>query len=152
MRDLLQHRGSSMTKRTYLTWRGFIHINPSDIRCIALTSSSGPKRKWTSSDALGFCMCFFSLACGGCSDRYTVRTWWAADERGRLGAVISHQEVEGQLQFLQTINELCFRGGLGSQGQHALCEQTKQRWPHARSRVTRTGHGFHCPARAHKHT
>lgn len=36
------------------------------------------------------------------------------DEQGRLGAVISHQEVEGQLQFLQAINELCFRGGLGS--------------------------------------
>ncbi|TNN86994.1 hypothetical protein EYF80_002749 [Liparis tanakae] len=33
----------------------------------------------------------------------------------RLGAVISHQEVEGQLQFLQAINELFFSGGLGSQ-------------------------------------
>lgn len=55
---------------------------------------------------------------------------------------ISHQEVEGQLQFLQTIDELCFRGGLGSQGQHALCKQTMQQWPHARSRVTKQDAGF----------
>lgn len=66
----------------------FIHIHLFDIRhtlnsFIALTSSRGPKRKWTSSDALGFCMCFFSLACRGHSYRYTVRTrrrrggnWW----------------------------------------------------------------------------
>lgn len=44
----------------------------------------------------------------------------------RLGAVISHQEVEGQLQFLQAINELFFSGGLGSQGQHALYKQPEQ--------------------------
>lgn len=71
-----------LDERSYLTWHGFIHINLSDSRFIALTSSSGPKRKWTSSDALGFCMCFFSLACRGCSDRYTVRTWgsWWARE------------------------------------------------------------------------
>lgn len=40
---------------------------------------------------------------------------------------LSHQEVEGQLEFLQTVNELGLGGGLGSQGQHALCGQTKQR-------------------------
>ncbi len=102
-----------------------------DIGFTALTRSSGLKRKWSSSDALGFCMCFFNLACRGHSDRYTVRRWWWAtdghDELGRLGAVISHQEVEGQLHFLQAIDELCFRGRLGSQGQHALCEQPDSR-------------------------
>lgn len=50
----------------------------------------------------------------------------AADGGGKRTAAISHQEVEGQLQFLQTVDELCLRGGLGSQGQHALCEPTEQ--------------------------
>ncbi len=65
----------------------FIHINLFDIRFTALTSSRGPKRKWTSSDALGFCMCFFSLACRGHSDRHTVRrrwregNWWMREVR-----------------------------------------------------------------------
>ena len=62
------------------------------------------------------------------------KNWWTKVER--LGAVISHQEVEGQLQFLQAINNLSFRGGLGSQGQHALCKQAEQQWPHTDSRVT----------------
>lgn len=44
---------------------------------------------------------------------------------GGQRAAISHQEVEGQLQFLQTVDELRLRGGLGSQGQHALCGQTE---------------------------
>lgn len=38
---------------------------------------------------------------------------------------MSHQEVKGQLQFLQTVDELRLGGGLGSQGQHALCEPTQ---------------------------
>lgn len=74
----------------------------------------------------------------------------AAVHQRRLEALISHQEVEGQLQFLQAVNELCFRGGPGPQGQHALCKQEQQQWPHTEARVTgcstpllQTGRRFH---------
>lgn len=73
-RDLDPHK-------TFLTWDNLRMI-------LAPTSSKGPKRKWTSSDALGFCMCFFSLACRGSRDRGTVRRWcgelqqWIREIRG----------------------------------------------------------------------
>ena len=75
--------------------------------------------------------------------------------------MISHQEVEGQLQFLQAINELCFSGGLGSQGQHALCKQPEQTsnndhtgtpgLPDCHTDTLQTGHGFHFLARVQSH-
>lgn len=90
---------------------------------MALTISRGPKRKCTSSEALGFSMCFLSLACRGSSDRHGEADELLMEESA---AAASHQEVEGQLQFLQAVDELCLRGGLGSQGQHALCGPAEQ--------------------------
>lgn len=97
--------------------------------------------------------------------------WWtqwegdeeraAGQEQWRLGAVISHQEVEGQLQFLQAINELCFTGGLGSQGQHTLCKQPEQTsnndhmqtpgLPACHTDTLQTGCRFHFLAMAQSH-
>lgn len=57
--------------------RHFLH------RFAALTSSRGPKRKWTSSDALGFCMCFFSLACRGHNDRKSWKERKTDEQRWR---------------------------------------------------------------------
>lgn len=38
----------------------------------------------------------------------------------------AHQEVEGQLEFLQTVNELGLSWRLGSQGQDTLCGRIRQ--------------------------
>lgn len=38
----------------------------------------------------------------------------------------AHQEVEGQLEFLQTVNELGLSWRLGSQGQNTLCGRIRQ--------------------------
>lgn len=75
--------------------------------------------------------------------------------------MISHQEVESQLQFLQAINEICFSGGLGSQGQHALCKQPEQTsnndhmqttgLPACHADTLQTGHRFHFLARVQSH-
>ena len=99
------------------------------------TRSRGPKRKCISSAALGFWMCFCSLAWGRGADR---RVGAGERARGGRGAVpghagphppcqlsgtgwpCPHQQVEGQLGLLETVHKLSLRGWPCPQREDAL--------------------------------
>lgn len=94
------------------------------------TRSSGPKRKCTSSAALGFWMCFCSLAwSGGCG-----QTGWGDDDGDKAGKdprllsvpqtagedYNTHKQVDSQLDFLKTVDKLSLGGGSCPERKDAL--------------------------------
>lgn len=90
------------------------------------TRSRGPKRKCRSSAALGFWMCFCSLACGraGPGERAADRAGGAQGKvRGRGRGRWTHEQVDGQLGFLETVDELGLRGRSRPQREDALCRR-----------------------------
>jgi hypothetical protein len=83
-----------------------------------VTRSRGPKRKCTSSAALGFWMCFCSFAWGGKNKQVTDGMCVCVHVCGpapyphpQHRAGLTHQQVDGQLGFLETVNKLSLRGG-----------------------------------------
>lgn len=137
-----------------------IHINLFDNseQILSLTSSRGPKRKWTSSDALGFCMCFFSLACRGCSDtqwegktHHNEGRWELWNLTKRLRASFSfcrlstNSASEGGLArkvSMPSVNKQCNNDHMQTVELPAFCTGTPQ-----------TGHRFHflTKVQTHKH-